>query len=154
MANQNLPPSEHLRLMANASADPLFTKEIYGHLISASNELKKTLFNVFIYVCQLPHVASDDTPAERQIMQVRPLGKILENNQTFHSADYAIIIGGILNCLDIKYNFKIVSFKEDDFQHVYVTVPTPDHEKGYFVLDPMMKAFDVEVENISKSHIQ
>jgi len=154
MATENIPPAEHLRLIANASSDPLFTKETYGHLISSTKELKRTLWNIFYYASQLPHIANDDTPPERQIIQVRPLQKILENNRAFHAADYAIIIGGILKSLDIRYNFKIVAFKGEDFQHVYVIVPSADHEKGYYVLDPMMKEFDTEVENISKAYIQ
>jgi hypothetical protein len=119
------------------------TKAISEVLQGAS--VQQTARNIWQFLYDHIDYVQDDTNFEELR---RPL-------RTWHDRKgdcdcYSIFISSVLTNLGIDHAFRMAGYK-DDFQHVYVIIPTGAGSDDYIVVDPVLNAFNQE-EPYSKKY--
>lgn len=73
--------------------------------------------------------------------------------------DFSTMIGQVLTSLKIPFQIKKIGQSANGFNHVYIVVPKQPNanmqvRSNYWVVDPVLSAFDKETPNIMKQHLQ
>ncbi|MDR2840795.1 MAG: transglutaminase-like domain-containing protein [Paludibacter sp.] len=107
------------------------TTTLAAHL--EGKTVPETLQNIFDFVYNYIKYEEDS----RTIEQVRrPLRTLWDRRGDCDC--YSVLIGSILENLGIAYKFRIAAYNgRDNYQHVYVIVPT-DNGANYYVCDPVV----------------
>ena len=112
------------------------TKRIAQFLKSSS--LNKTCENIWTFLHDHIQYRLDKKGVEQLR---RPCRSWDERKDGIDCDCFSIFVSSILTNLDILHKFRITKYNTDQFQHVYVIVPTG---KQYITIDCVLSSFDTE----------
>ncbi|MCT4643885.1 MAG: hypothetical protein N4A74_02780 [Carboxylicivirga sp.] len=117
-----------------------------------SDNLKETCRNIFDFSFKYLQYHKDAEGTEQLRTPARSWldGQINFKQKYKRSAgidcdDYSIFVGSILRCLNIPFKLRITKYDgKQNFQHIYVFVPTIGDSEDEIIIDPVLSKFDYQ----------
>ncbi|MGV6861010.1 MAG: hypothetical protein ACWA41_04515 [Putridiphycobacter sp.] len=135
-----------IHLMKNVVATTLTDTLALSKRLTGTT-LKQTCSNIWHFCFNHLQYTKDELGKE----QVRRPARTWQDRKQGVDCDcMSVFIGSILSNLNIPFSFRITKYTSDEFEHVYVIVPT---ENEVIILDAVVHAFNREVQYTTKKDI-
>ena len=110
------------------------TKKISEHI--KADDLEQTITNIWNFLYHHIQYKLDISGLEQLRRPAR-----LWHDKEGDCDDFAIAASSILTNLDISHAFRITKYGKDQYQHVYVIIPS---SKGHYTIDPVLSQANYE----------